>query len=297
MKYSDDINDNEIRLIGIISDEKESCNKIRRKRWLIVVAVVLALALAAGIVVLVRYSRAANDEDVEGIYEPQPVAGTHTHPLRQWLLSFDSTQYIGCAMKDTTVNDIAIRIYLPLNARPALEVGTRCLNDNNVILAFQAADIRADNKKIVGAFVQKGQPLAWGLSKKGYCAILHDSVYVGMADNSPLFEEATDCGGYFFRQYPLVAEGQPQESELKTQSIRRALCDVDEHICVIETREKAGMHDFAVLLADLDINNAIYLIGSDAMGIVSDLNGNREQIGKFVDRPFKYINFIFWTKQ
>ena len=303
MKYQDDINDNEIRLIG----GSQQDDKPKRKWWVVMVIAFAVAVITTVIVVVALHNRQPESETIEGVYDPQPSAAGNPHPLRSWLQSYDSTEVSGCAVKDTIVNDIAVHIYLPLNAHPELEIGTQCLNDNKVILAFQAADIRADNKKIVGAFVEKGKPVAWGLSKKGYCAILPNrdadgssadsyKIYVGMADNSPLFEEATDCGGYFFRQYPLVASGKPQESELKSQSVRRALCDVDNHICVVETQEKAGMHDFAVLLADLGVDNAVYLIGSDAMGIVTDLNGNRTALGRFVEKPFKNINFIYWRK-
>ena len=87
--------------------------------------------------------------------------------------------------------------------------------DTTVIFAAQAADVRADNGGIVGAFVLKGEPKAWGLSKKGYCASINGQITIGMADNSPLFEQATEEGGYFFRQYPLVSNGEIVENELK----------------------------------------------------------------------------------
>ena len=286
----EDINDNEIRRIGGTTPQGNN----KRKWPFVVIAAVLLLVVT---VIMVHIFSGTSDTEVDGIYEPQPATKQATHPLRAWLYAQDSIALSGCATMDTIVNDIAVRIYLPLNARPALEIGMRPLLDNRVILALQAADIRADNQKIVGAFVEKGKPVAWGLSKKGYCAILHDSVYVGMADNSPLFEEATDCGGFFFRQYPLVADGVPQESELKTQSVRRALCEVEEHICVIETKDRSSMHDFTVLLADLEVNNAIYLIGSDAMGTVTDLDGTRTQLGNLVEKPYKNTNFIYWTRK
>ena len=238
----------------------------------------------------------AEEEVVPTVYEPTAVPQTTPHPLRPWLEANDTITQSGCVIKDTIVNDIAIRIYHPLNATAALKIGTQPLKDPNVILAMQAADIRADNYKIVGAFVEKGKPIAWGLSKKGYCAILHDSIFVGMADNSPLFEEATDCEGYFFRQYPLVANGVPQESELRSQSIRRALCETDGHIVVVETIDRSSMHDFAVLLSDLGTLNAIYLIGSDAMGSYTTLDGERHQLGNYVEKPHKYTNFIYWSK-
>ena len=50
--------------------------------------------------------------------------------------------------------------------------------------------MRADNGGIVGAFVLKGEPKAWGLSKCGYCASIDGKVTIGVADNSPLFGHA-----------------------------------------------------------------------------------------------------------
>lgn len=294
MRHTEDINDNEIRIIG----ETQESIKPAKGKWL-VAAIIAAVAIIAVIVVLLTHRSPDGGEEPEvvSIFEPQPEAAILPHPLEEWLYGQDSIKTTGTATKDTTVNDIAIRIYLPLNATPALQIGTRPLRDKTVILAFQAADIRADNKKIVGAFVEKGKPIAWGLSKKGYCAILNDSIHIGMADNSPLFEEATDCGGYFFRQYPLVADGAVQESELKSQAVRRALCEVDEHICVVETQDRSSMHDFSVLLADLGVRNAIYLIGSDAMGTFTDLEGKRTAIGNHVEHTYKNINFIYWSER
>lgn len=287
----EDINDNEIRLIGV--DDKNTHKEHKRWIWIVSAAIVIVV----GVVLAIYLPRKTVVTGVEDTNEYGYDEANVLHPLKSWLYSYDDCQESGCAIKDTTVNDIDIRIYLPLNAVPALEVGLRPLLDNNVILAFQAADVRADNGKIVGAFVEKGKPIAWGLSKKGYCAILRGKIYVGVADNSPLFEEATDCKGYFFRQYPLVKRYVPQENELKTQSIRRALCEVDGHIVCVETKIRTGMHDFAVLLADLGVVNAIYLTGSDSMGTVTDLEGNRTQIGNLVEKPYKYTNFIYWTKQ
>lgn len=67
--------------------------------------------------------------------------------------------------------------------------------------------------------------MAWGLSKKGYVGIIRDTVHLGVADNSPLFEEATETEGYFFRQYALVDNGVLVENEPKNKAIRKAICD------------------------------------------------------------------------
>ena len=134
------------------------------------------------------------------------------------------------------------------------------------------------------------------MSKRGYCAIIDGEVTVGVADNSPLFEKATDSNGDFFRQYPLVNNGKLVENELKNKSIRRALCDIDSHIVVVETQSAESLHDFAQALVDLGTSNAIYLVGSSAMGWSMDADGNGTKMGLWDPRKIKNISFIVWPK-
>ena len=152
-------------------------------------------------------------------------------------------------------------------------------NDTTVIYAAQAADVRADNGGIVGAFVLKGEPKAWGLSKKGYCASINGQVTIGVADNSPLFEQATEEGGYFFRQYPLVSNGEIVENELKGKSIRRGICERQGEIFMVETGTTESFHDFSQALVDLHVNQAVYLVGSSAYGWAVDKAGIIHEFG------------------
>jgi hypothetical protein len=209
----------------------------------------------------------------------------------------DSITDICVVTKDTTVNDIPMRLYVPLNMTPRLEVGYKCIDDTtHNMLLFQAADIRADNKKIVGAFVLRGKPLSWGLSKKGYCGIIGDQVTIGVADNSPLFEQATEVGGYFFRQYPLVSNGVLVENELKSQSTRRGLCELEGKVVVVETYTPESLHDFSQALVDIGTTNAIYLVGSSAIGWHRTLDGVGVASGQWEPRVFKNVSFIVWSR-
>ena len=219
------------------------------------------------------------------------------HPLRDWLYSLDAIPDVKIASTDTMVNDIPLHIYVPLNSTPHLEVGRNiATHPESAMLFFEAADVRADNGKIVGAFVLKGESLSRGMSKRGYCAIIGDNVSIGVADNSPLFEQATEQDGDFFRQYPLVDNGMLVENELKNKSIRRALCDIDKHVAVVETQSRESLHDFAQALVDIGVSNAIYLVGGDAMGWATDANGEGYKIGNWNNRQHKNISFIVWSK-
>lgn len=291
----EDILDTEIRIIG----EELQPPKHKKWHWWLLAVGVVAIAIVVGLVLSNRnaHNDSATEEEM-GVFEAQEqVMQSHPEVLQGWLCSLDSITVQATAVKDTIVNDIPLRIFVPLNSKPRLEVGYQVVEDRaNNILVFQAADVRADNKKIVGAFVLRGKPLSWGLSKRGYCAILGDNVYVGVADNSPLFEQATEQGGYFFRQYPLVDNGRLVENEIKTKSIRRGLCQMGSYTFVVESETQESLHDFSQALTDMGVNNAIYLVGSTAIGWVRDTEGNGIKLGLWDNRIYKNVSFIVWSK-
>lgn len=290
-----EIGDNEIRIIGVDSKAK---GKPQRKShwggWL--VGLLLLMIVVAGIAFFAVYGSAlAPDTDaVNGVFDPLEQTAQPTS-LHAWIAEGNMVVVRGTLIYDTIVNDIPLRLMRPLHATPHLVVGYDCLRDTaDIILLFQAADIRSDNHKIVGAFVLQGKPLSWGLSKRGYCAIIDSTVTIGVADNSPLFEKATECNGDFFRQYPLVDRGQLVENELKTKSVRRALCEVEGCVIVAETATRESMHDFAQALVDIGVTNAIYLTGSTSIGWYMDINGTGTPCGNWQPQIYNNISFIVW---
>lgn len=267
-----DIRDDEIRVIG--EDDKV---KFNGWKWLLL----LLAGIVIGFVVWALLPQKHEDpkEDPEqGVFEPGNDSVEPTI-VKLPLAKAEETGKGFIEMMDTTINDIPMRLYLPHQVTMSLHVGNIDQNDHSIVFAAQAADIRADNGGIVGAFVLEGEPKAWGLSKKGYCAIINDTVTVGVADNSPLFEEATEKGGYFFRQFPLVDKGNLVENELKGKAVRRALCDRDGEIFTVETLSIESFHDFAQALVDLGVDNAIYLVGANAYGWATDIDGQRHEFG------------------
>ena len=267
-----DIRDDEIRVIG--EDDKV---KFNGWKWLLL----LLAGIVIGFVVWALLPQKHEDpkEDPEqGVFEPGNDSVEPTI-VKLPLAKAEETGKGFIEMMDTTINDIPMRLYLPHQVTMSLHVGNIDRNDHSIVLAAQAADIRADNGGIVGAFVLEGEPKAWGLSKKGYCAIINDTVTVGVADNSPLFEEATEKDGYFFRQFPLVDNGSLVENELKGKAVRRALCDRGGEIFTVETLSIESFHDFAQALVDLGVDNAIYLVGANAYGWATDIDGQRHEFG------------------
>lgn len=240
------------------------------------------------------------DETRYALYDPIPYKiNTNVEKLGE---NIDPYEPGYVQIKDTVINDIALRIYIPHNAIPSLELGYINKNNDSIIFAAQAADVREDNGDIVGAFVLKGEPKAWGLSKKGYCAIIDNQLVVGVADNSPLFEMATETGGYFFRQYPLVDKGRMIENEPRGKAVRRSLCYRAGETIIVETKERQSFYDFAQALQDFGVRDAIYLVGSSAYGWAVDKEGNKtyfgnEKLNRSRRKIPKNISYIVWKKK
>ena len=281
----DEIQDDELRVIGRPSGSEDT-RKPRKWLW-IVMAVAIVAAVVAATIICSRKPGLGNDPVVFDSSIKEKI-----EPLGNYA---DTTGKAYTEHLELTINDIPLDIYIPHNAKPSLAIGTPDIFDKNIVLVTQAADIRADNGKINGAYVLAGKPMAWGLSKKGYVGIIDDKITVGVADNSPLFEEATEKGGYFFRQYPLVDNGVLVENEPKGKAIRKAICDRAGEIIVVMSISPESFHDFAQALVDLQVDNAVYLVGSDSYGFFRDKYDHLTQICEKRREGYKYENYIKWT--
>ena len=276
----DDISDDEIRIIGDSGDTRN----LKR----IVLIVFVALAVVGGVLALV-FAGGHKRSSVSVVEEaPVPIYGEEVVPVvvegvvddtHFSRLRVSPTERGFAELRDTTINDVPLRIYIPHNAECTLHVGKVDRDDNDIIYTAEAAFIRADNHAILGAFVLKGEPLAWGLSMRGYCASIDGEITVGVADNSPLFEEAINRGGYFFRQYPLVDNGKFVANEPKNKSVRRAICERKGEIFMVESLAKESFHDFTQALVDLGVDNAVNLAGSEAYGWAIDRDGVKHEFG------------------
>lgn len=297
MRENKEIRDDQIRIIG-----KEENKTPRYGYMLIGGLIILGMVIIAALI----YANSNRADEVLRIEEVEPalfekVCATDTVRNKITWSNVDNTIAGYTEIRDTVINDIPLKLYIPHNAQMSLHVGAIDKNDTTIIYAAQAADVRADNGNIVGAFVLAGEPLAWGLSKKGYCASINGNVTIGVAENSPLFEEATKQKGYFFRQYPLVSNGRLIDNEPKGKAVRRGICEQEGRVFMVETVTRESFHDFAQALVDLSIDNAIYLVGSSAYGWAVDEAGTKHEFGKdnyYTGRRKmpKNISYIVWRK-
>lgn len=296
MKEFKDIRDDQIRIIG----EEENKSTLPRKLWFIAASVFVVLLVVGVIFFVVSREEEQTELPEPALFEPVREAEPTPHKLLGH--QPDSLAVGYTEIRDTLINDIPIKIFIPHNAEMSLHIGRMDKSDKSIIYTAQAADVRADNGGIVGAFVLRGEPKAWGLSKKGYCASINGKVTIGVAENTSLFEEATMNGGYFFRQYPLVKDGQVVDNEPKGKAIRRAICDRQGEIFMVETGSIESFHDFAQALADLGVDQAVYLVGSLAYGWAVDEAGAIYEFGEDNyhtgrRRMPKNTSYIVWRRR
>lgn len=294
MKNIQDINDNEIRVIGHEPPKRNGHGK-----WWIWVALAAAIIAVVVLVVVLQRENGGNIKTTPAdTTNQETLSQSHdnaTTQSRLWFNNIDnSTESSYLAIYDTVIDSLHLKVLTPYNATPELYVGNLNESDTNILLAAMAADIRRDNGKIVGAFVYAGEPLSWGLSKLGYCAISEGSLTLGVAENSPLFEQATEQGAYFFRQYAAVDNGVAVKNNPENAAPRRALCIMGDKYCVVTTSDRVVMNDFCTALAKLGVSDAIFLVGGEAHGWWRDDEGTLTHFaqGKQRTRNKKFMNYI-----
>lgn len=285
-----DINDDEIRIIS--SDGGHSQNRRRGRRTLYMWLALIVALVVAGIFVAIYISD--NDEEEQefvavpvSLAEPAaPVAVVATDTV------VAAKPFV--TRRDTVVDGVGLTVLTPQNAVPSLAVGADVLNDTSAVLIAQAADVRRDNGGIVGAYVLRGELIGKGEAKAGFCSIINGEITVGVADATPMLEQALTTDGYFFRQYPLVVGGQVVENKPKGKAVRKALAELDGQICIIISNDRVTFHDFSQALVGAGVRNAIYLVGSNSSGRYVDADGNAFIFGKTADIDIRNINFIVW---
>lgn len=291
-KHIEDIRDDEVRIIGHAPHPASPVQeKSRYKLGVSIVSAIIVLAL--GVLAIVFWPKEKPEEPIGGVYEnnTQIIVPEESDLILGHVV--DSTKSY-TEKVDTVINDVVLSIYIPHNATPELMVGRPNPQDKDIILIAQAADIRGDNFKILGAFVLKGEPLALGRSKKGFCAIVDGQVTVGVAENTSLFEDAIEKGGYFFRQFALVDNGELVENVIKNKAMRKALCSRNGQIFIAVSETDESFHDFAQALVDLGVDNAISLVGSHtAYGWDISEDGQQAMFGEDIHK-YKNENYILW---
>lgn len=283
IRKHNDIDDDEIRIISSVS--KRPANKSRKHfAWLCGVVSLIVIGVITAI--LLTGNKLENIAGDGGKQIDSRLTHTSVNPA--------SGKKPYTERKDTSVNGIGLSIFTPHNAAATLQVGPKTIKDTTAVLIAQAADVRGDNGEIAGTFVVNGELVGKGEAKAGFCSIINGEITVGVADATPMLEEALRSEGYFFRQYPLVVGGQIVENKPRGKAIRKALAEIGGRISVIASNERVSLHDFSQALTDAGVSNAIYLVGGNSYCVYKDASGARTTLGRAWDRKWTNVNYLVW---
>jgi len=168
----DEIDDDEIRVLGdsdlieccesrfpaldkyspeeILQIINETQNKKKKRliwRWIIIAVIAIGVIIAT--LVAIKSISADSPDDKEENETSEILSYTPKSIEIQEQPIVDS-QPAYTDISDTIVNGIQLRIFSPQNATATLNIGPYNKADSSIVLISQAADIRADNKDIVG---------------------------------------------------------------------------------------------------------------------------------------------------
>lgn len=251
-----EIGDDEIRILG----KKPKFSSKTKK----IIAIVLAIVLLVGIFLLLFLTKFGENDDlpVVDLPEDEYVISTEEITTDNSDNSGNSTvSMVDTVLVDTAGLSVSLRIFTPMNATMDLFVGEIDTNDNNILLAIQAAEIRADNDSILGDFVLNGDLLAEGKTRKGFCALIDGQAIIGVGEGDTYLDKAIESDGDYFRQYPLVSNGCQVSNKPQNITIRRALCVWKERVVVVQSLDTITLDAFSQSLVQLGVTNAINLMG------------------------------------
>ena len=246
--------EDEIQVLGTSSAPKHKQN------WKITIPITVGLLIAViGIFCLPssNHEKEYNETDLPLVTEKREEA---------FRLDNSSRQTSQVKFSQDSIKDVSLNIYLLNNLYAELSLQKPTTGDTNVYFALQAADVRKDRKGIVGDFILKGEQLATGKRKTGYCAIINGNITVGNSMNDEMKDRCLSLQADFFRQYPLVIDGEMQAHRLKGKAVRRALAQLGNDFYIVMSRNRESLYDFSEALSDMGFTNALYLVGGSAYG-------------------------------
>lgn len=282
---------------------RQSERKKRNRWWILAISIVSIIAIGAIVTALYLYF--PQQRTVRPlVYEEEEVQiqGVVSDSIADSLMHVVPTKPQGYTIvKDTIVNDIPLKIFIPRNAVPELVMGNINKTDSSIILGAMAADFGPDKRKgwiVAGGFILKGELISRSKSKYGFCAINDGEITLGNALKTELFEKCVTDSGDFFRQYPLVENNVPLYSRKRNRTICRALCERAGEFIVVESLTTERFTDFANALAQLDIDNAITLMCSSmSVRWAIDKQGRRYETGAMEQEFPEVVNFIVWRSK
>ena len=169
-------------------------------------------------------------------------------------------------VRQDTILGVALGIYELHNVRADLEMQVPDTTDESVMLYARASDYTPEHR-FIGSLVVDGETIEKDVTRLGYCGMKDGNMVIGISRHDDLRTYAEEEKGSMFRQYILVSNGElPSKFHLHGKVERKALARMaNDVLCIVETKDKETMWDFADALREEGFVDAIYLTGGNAL--------------------------------
>lgn len=250
--------------------EPERNRKRFAKRIIFACGALIALAVIAGIC-YAYYLR--------NYYVGMPVSCSPAENIEK--LKVQTLQHVQpeVVMTSDSIGTVAINMYELRGLRAELSFDKPDTTDTDVYFYSRCADY-GRNGSYLGSMVVDGEEYSNDNSRLGYCAMVGNSMVIGIARNEAVRDFTKEQGGSFFRQFILVSDGEiPRKFHLHKKVERRALARMDNQIYYIESRNAETMYDFADAIRKYGFIDAIYITGGNIQSFYRTADGACHDIG------------------
>lgn len=229
----------------------------RRWPWVVLTSVAVVIALVAGLYAYKNW--------VLNHYE-LPMSATPQENIEK-LQQTVAREKANVVVTNDSVLGVQLHFYEIKGLKASIELVEPSAWDKNVFFYTRSIDVTPENKPI-GSLVVKGNATVDSESpRKGYFAAVGKNAVIGVSsDESDILDFCQSNGGYFFRQFVLVSNGQlPPRFFLHGKVERRAIGRKpgNPNLFYIEAPNPETMWDFADALREYGFIDAIYITGGN----------------------------------
>lgn len=238
--------------------------------WAIALAI-LALLVVIVFLLIAGQGKSKVADELPAELPTSTTAEQNTEILQEKALP--TKEKAAITLTNDTINDVSFSLFTISGLKAEITFDEPDPNDPNLYLSINSADVRSDNGGVLGACIIAGQQVSRGNSRTGYFAAVGDNMVIGVASNDSVMEYARQQKGYFFRQFPIVSDGQLGDVRLKGKAPRSAIGTKDGRFIYVKSHNRESLYDFAEALCDYGFTDALYIPADNRVTTYRDSTG------------------------
>ncbi len=208
-------------------------------------------------------------------------AAENVEKLKQSVVKTDAE----VVMTEVEVLDVPMKLLELKGLRAEISFAEPDTADTDVFFYSRCADHKEDNRYI-GSLVVAGKEYSSDRSRAGYCGMVGNGIVLGVSRKEDVKQYAEEMGGYFFRQFILISDGEiPRKFYLHGKVERCAIGRIGNTLYAVKTKLPETMWAFADALREYGFTDAIYITGGRDFCFYRTADGVRHDVGDLNKYP------------